>query len=57
VDTRVLDRNSLAAGDIIPGPCIVERLDTTVVLPPDTTSLVDEVGHIVVTLLERKEKP
>ncbi len=55
VETRVLDRNALKAGDTLPGPCIVERLDTTVVLPPDTASRVDEVGNIIVTLLERKE--
>ena len=57
LETRVLDRNALTAGTELPGPCIVERLDTTVVLPPDTTGRVDEVGNILITLHERKECP
>ena len=57
VETPVLDRNALVAGAALPGPCIVERLDTTVVLPPDTTGRVDEVGNILITLHERKEGP
>ena len=34
VATPVLDRTGLSAGDAFDGPCIVEELDSTVVLPP-----------------------
>jgi N-methylhydantoinase A len=49
LETRVLDRNSLSVGDEIVGPCIVERLDTTIVLPPDATGRVDDVNNILIT--------
>jgi N-methylhydantoinase A len=55
VDTRVIDRNSLSVGDEIAGPCIVERLDTTIVLPPDATGRVDEVNNILITFNNNKE--
>ena len=32
------------------GPCIVEELDSTVVLPPGTSAAVDAVGNILITL-------
>ena len=48
--TRVLDRNALAAGDELAGPCLVEELDSTVVLPPETSARVDAVGNIVIAL-------
>jgi N-methylhydantoinase A len=48
--TRVLDRNALAAGDELAGPCVVEELDSTVVLPPETSARVDDVGNIVIAL-------
>jgi N-methylhydantoinase A len=50
VATRVLDRNALAAGDELTGPCVVEELDSTVVLPPGTSARVDDVGNIVIAL-------
>jgi N-methylhydantoinase A len=48
--TRVLDRNALASGDELHGPCVVEELDSTVVLPPATSAHVDDVGNIVIAL-------
>ena len=33
-----------------PGPCMVEELDSTVVLPPGTSARVDAVGNIVIAL-------
>jgi N-methylhydantoinase A len=48
--TRVLDRNAVGAGDELAGPCVVEGLDSTVVLPPGTSATVDEVGNIIVSL-------
>jgi N-methylhydantoinase A len=54
VETRVLDRNSLSVGDEIAGPCIIERLDTTIVLPPDATGRVDEVNNILITFNQKE---
>jgi N-methylhydantoinase A len=54
VETRVLDRNSLSVGDEISGPCIVERLDTTIVLPPEATGRVDEVNNILITFNQKE---
>jgi N-methylhydantoinase A len=50
VTTRVLDRNRLSAGDALSGPCVVEELDSTIVLPPDTTAQVDAAGNIVIAI-------
>jgi N-methylhydantoinase A len=51
VTTRVLDRNGLSADDELSGPCVVEELDSTIVLPPDTTARVDAVGNIVIAII------
>ncbi|MDX6561413.1 MAG: N-methylhydantoinase [Gaiellales bacterium] len=50
VPTPVLDRAGLSAGDAFDGPCIVEELDSTVVLPPATSAVVDAVGNIIISL-------
>ena len=50
VASPVLDRAGLRAGDAFEGPCIVEELDSTVVLPPGTSAVVDAVGNIVISL-------
>jgi N-methylhydantoinase A len=55
VATPVLDRTGLAAGDRFDGPCIVEELDSTVVLPPGTSATVDAVGNITISLLPDSE--
>jgi N-methylhydantoinase A len=49
VATRVVDRNSLAPGDELGGPAIVDQLDSTIVLPPGTSAHVDEVGNMIVS--------
>jgi N-methylhydantoinase A len=49
---KVYDRYALKAGDKIAGPAIVEERESTVVIPPDSTALVDEEGNIVVDLTE-----
>ena len=50
VDTRVVDRNGLAPGDALAGPCIVEELDATIVLDPDASATVDDVGNLLITV-------
>jgi N-methylhydantoinase A len=52
-DTRVLWRPALAAGTKITGPAIIEEANSTTVVPPGDVALVNEWGHIVITLAER----
>jgi len=48
LETPVLDRSRLRAGESYPGPLVVEQLDTTVWIPPRDVARVDEQGTIVV---------
>jgi N-methylhydantoinase A len=40
--TAVIDRSTLAQGDVIEGPALLEQMDTTTVVPPGAWALVDE---------------
>jgi len=46
VTTAVYDRARLPLGSRVPGPAIVEQDDTTTVLPPGHTALVDASGNL-----------
>lgn len=50
VRTRVLDRSGLSPGQELAGPCVVEELESTLVLPPGTEAHVDDVANIVIAL-------
>ena len=52
VATRIVDRGSLAADDTIVGPAIVDQLDSTIVLPPGTSAVVDAVGNVIISIGE-----
>ena len=43
---RVLWRPGLKAGETVDGPTIVESLDSTVVIPPEWSGMVDADGYI-----------
>jgi N-methylhydantoinase A len=49
IESDVLDRGALVAGDRINGPAILEQVDATTVLPPGWTAVVDELGNLAVT--------
>jgi N-methylhydantoinase A len=49
VETPIYNRADLPAGAVIEGPCIIDQLDTTTVVPPETTARVDEWGHLILT--------
>jgi N-methylhydantoinase A len=49
VETPIYDRTDLPAGAVLDGPCIIDQLDTTTVVPPKTTARVDEWGHLILT--------
>ena len=46
VPTAIYERDRLPRGARLAGPAIVEQIDTTTVIPPDVTALVDEVGNL-----------
>ncbi|MBS7706939.1 hydantoinase/oxoprolinase family protein [Chelatococcus asaccharovorans] len=46
----VYDRYRLSAGDVVSGPAIVEERESTIVLPPDSTTRVDPHGNLVTEL-------
>lgn len=48
IDAEVLDRGTLAPGDRVAGPAILEQADATTVLSPGWTAAVDELGNLTV---------
>ena len=50
VETPVYDRYALAAGMTFAGPAIVEERDSTAVIGPDATVVVDPYANLIVTL-------
>lgn len=46
------DRSRLPVGETIEGPAVILQNDTTTVLPPDTSGVLDESGNLVVELKE-----
>jgi N-methylhydantoinase A len=46
VAAAVYDRGRVPIGARIAGPAIIEQLDTTTVLPPDHTAVVDDAGNL-----------
>ncbi|HEY2815815.1 MAG TPA: hydantoinase/oxoprolinase family protein, partial [Casimicrobiaceae bacterium] len=49
-DTPVLARESLATGDQISGPAIIEQLDATTVLDPGDRARVDALGNLIIAI-------
>ncbi|WP_210485219.1 hydantoinase/oxoprolinase family protein [Microvirga antarctica] len=48
-DVPVYDRSSLAVGQTIRGPAIIEERETTTALPPDWSGTIDQFGCIIAT--------
>ena len=46
-ETPVYDRKTLASGQTIAGPAIIEERETTTVIPPAWSATIDEVGCII----------
>jgi len=46
IETPIYWRPELSVGSLIEGPAIVEQLDTTTVIPPDTQAEVDPYGNL-----------
>ena len=47
VETRVLERDSLAVGVLLEGPAIIEGSESTVAIPPGWQAFVDEFGNLI----------
>ena len=47
--TAVFDRANIQLGTTIEGPAIVESLESTLVIPPDWTALMDTNGFIILS--------
>ena len=50
VDTPVYDGARLEPGHILSGPCIVERMGDTIVLPPGASGRVDQYENLLLEL-------
>ncbi len=49
VQTPVYDRYRLRAGDVLPGPAVVEEMDSSTVVLPGYTARTDEFGNLLIT--------
>jgi N-methylhydantoinase A len=54
VDCPVHDRYALGEGDTVQGPAIIEEAESTVVIGPGASGVVDGFGNLVVTLPPRR---
>lgn len=52
--TVFYDRNRLPVGERIEGPAVILQSDTTTVLPPGTSSVLEESGNLIVELEEEE---
>ena len=50
IESPVHERSALLARHTLPGPAIVDQLDTTVVIFPGQVAHVDRYGNLIVTL-------
>ena len=50
LDTPVFGRDRLPVGATIAGPAIVAQLDTTILIDPGATAVVDAVGNLVIAV-------
>ncbi len=49
VDTPVYSRNDLKPGQVLAGPCILEQMDTTIVVPTEWTIHVDGYENLLIS--------
>ncbi|MBY8999483.1 MAG: hydantoinase/oxoprolinase family protein [Candidatus Heimdallarchaeota archaeon] len=47
IDTPVYDKTLLLSGNIVEGPCIIDQLDTTTVIPPRVYGRINPLGYII----------
>jgi len=52
IDTPVYSKSKLLNGNVLEGPCIIDQLDTTTVIPPNVLGKLNQLGYI---LMEEKK--
>jgi N-methylhydantoinase A len=48
-DFAIYDRTTLMAGDVLPGPAVIEEATTTIVYFSDQSATIDRFGQVVIT--------
>jgi N-methylhydantoinase A len=56
VETAIYERDSIARGQVIAGPAIVEEWTTTIIVPPAWCCTVDRIGDLVLTAVQTPEE-
>ncbi|GAB3131746.1 hydantoinase/oxoprolinase family protein [Tsukamurella serpentis] len=54
LDTPVYDRDDLVAGHTVTGPAIIDQLDSTTVVPPEATAVVDGWSNLRIHILQEQ---
>jgi N-methylhydantoinase A/oxoprolinase/acetone carboxylase beta subunit len=54
VPTKVYERTLLKNGNVLPGPALVEQMDSTIVVSPGSRASVDTFGNILIVLQSGK---
>jgi N-methylhydantoinase A len=54
VETRFLDRSLLKAGEILPGPLVINEMSCTTIVPPAYLVELDSTGNIVIQKPEKQ---
>lgn len=49
VEIDIYSRDKLGAGAEITGPAIIEQMDSTIIIPPDFLTNVDDYGNIILS--------
>ena len=52
-DVQVFDRGLMPSGATAEGPCIIESLESTILVPPDWQANVDDDGFVHLTRRDR----
>ncbi|MHA1591536.1 MAG: hydantoinase/oxoprolinase family protein [Candidatus Heimdallarchaeaceae archaeon] len=47
LDTPVYNKELLLSGNVVEGPCIIDQLDTTTVIPPGVYGTINPLGYII----------
>lgn len=52
IETKVYQRNDIPIGAVIPGPAIIEQMDSTSVIPPRWTAYHDKFANLIIKYQE-----
>ncbi|MCK5304662.1 MAG: hydantoinase/oxoprolinase family protein, partial [Candidatus Heimdallarchaeota archaeon] len=47
LDTPVYNKALLLSGNVVEGPCIIDQLDTTTIIPPKVIGTINSLGYII----------